>query len=133
MVYLNLQHQVFKEIHLSVNIQKGMKLEVESTFSFNVNYVEKDTKCIACLKQEIKEKTDSSKFSVSVEGIGIFACEDINSPEDKKQAHIQSYNLLFPYVQNMISSLTISAGLPPLMIKMANMKVEDISIEENKL
>lgn len=128
MVFLSLNHQLFKAIHLEVDIKENTQLELESSFSFNVNYNEDNSLCVACLHQELKCKNSPQLFSAIVECVGHFTCEGIESEEDKKQAHIQAYALLFPYVQSKIASLTKDAGGPPIMVDMAKMRVEDVKI-----
>ena len=131
MVYMNLKRLFFQEIHMKVDIKENMELEVESTFSFNVNYNEDDTSCVACLKQELNSKNIPEAFSVVVECIGQFSCEDISSDEDKKQAHVQAYTMLFPYVQSKIASLTKDAGGNPIMIEMAKTDPESVILTQN--
>lgn len=129
MVYMSLKHQVFKEVHMKIDIKEESQLEIESTFSFNVNYNEDYSSCIASLRQEVKLKNNPSKFSIVVEGLGHYSCEGILNEQDKKMAHIESYTLLFPYIQNMVAKLALCAGLPPLMIERAKLKPEDIKFD----
>ena len=132
MVYLSLQQQFFREIHMSINVGDKQQINADSTFTFNVNYNEDCSLCTAILIQELKEKSNEAIFIVMVEGIGNFKCEGIADDEDKKIAHIQAYTLLFPYIQNMISRLVVNAGLPPLMIESAKMTLENVEVENTK-
>ncbi|MBR2490791.1 MAG: protein-export chaperone SecB [Ruminiclostridium sp.] len=128
MVYLSLKQQVFKEILLSVDVKEDATLELESTFSFNVSYNEDNSLCIAKLRQEVRSNSASQLFNIVVEGIGHFVCEGINTDEDKKQAHVNAYALLFPYVQSKIADLSRDAGAQAVMIDMAKMRIEDVKI-----
>lgn len=129
MVFLNLKQQVFKELNMVMTVEKNTEMQIDSRFSFNVQYADKNEFCVATLRQELVYRDDPNKFHIIVESIGNFACEGISSENDKKQAHIQAYTLLFPYVQNMVGQLAISAGLPRLMIEMVKMKAEDVNIQ----
>lgn len=131
-MFLNLKQQVFKEIHMEVDIRENKELELESKFSFNVNYNEDNSSCIARLRQEVKSKRDAKEFSILVEGLGHFICEGIETDDDKKSAHVQAYMLLFPYVQNMVAQLARNAGLPPFMVDMANLRTEDVILGSGK-
>lgn len=126
MVYLNLKKQFFKEITLKVDIKENTELELESTFSFNVNYNEDNTSCVACLKQELHCRSVPEAFNIVVESLGQFSCEGIDSEDEKKQAHVQAYAMLFPYVQSKIASLTKDAGGDPIMIEMARINPENV-------
>lgn len=130
MVYLSLQQKSFREIQMKINIKERPQIEVETNYSFSVEYGQDNSSCIAHLRQNVRSKEDSSIFSIVVECSGNFSCEGITDDDDKKIAHIQSYILLFPYVQDMIATLTASAGLAPMMIKMDKMEPENVEVKK---
>lgn len=132
MVYLSLQHQNFTGIQLKVDLKADTEIELESAFSFNVNYNNDDSGCIAELTQKVHQKSNPDEFNIVVTCRGQFICDGIVSDDTKKEAHVMAYTLLFPYVQNMIARLVMEAGLPPLMLGMAKMDVNDIAITNNK-
>lgn len=131
MVYLTLQHQNFTNIQMKVDLKSDAEIELESNFLFNVNYNDDNSGCIAELKQTVRHKSNPDDFNIAVACKGHFACEGIASDEEKKEAHIIAYTLLFPYVQNLIAHLVMEAGLPPLMLRMAMMKAEEVHISNN--
>ncbi len=131
-MFLSLKQVVFKEIHMEVDIRENKELELENKFSFDVNYNNDNSLCIAHLRQEVASKNNTKEFNIIVDALGNFICEGIETEVDKKGAHIQSYLLLFPYVQNMIAQLANHAGLPPFMIDMAKMRIEDVILESKQ-
>ena len=128
-MFLSLKQIVFKEIHMEVDIIENKELELESKFLFNVNYNDDNSSCIARLRQEVVSKKNTKEFNITVEALGNFNCEGIETGDDKKRAHVHSYILVFPYVQNMIAQLANHAGLPPFMVDMAKMREEDVILE----
>lgn len=131
MVALSLKKQFFKEIYMERNAEENKQLNLESTFSFSVSYNDDNSFCVGTLRQEIKSKQDAKEFHIVVEGLGYFDCEGIKEDEDKKQAHVQSYTLLFPYIQNMIAELSRQAGLLPIIVNMVQMQVDDVIVKDN--
>lgn len=131
MVYLSLQHQNFTSIQMKVDLKADTEVELESSFSFNVNYNDDNTGCIAELIQKVSQKSNPDEFNIVVDCRGQFVCEGIISNEAKKEAHIAAYSLLFPYVQNMIARLVMEAGLPPLMLGMAKIDTDDVAVTNN--
>ena len=129
MVKLHLQRQTFPEVHVSVNIPDQREIQLKSDFGFRVNYAKENKSCLAILRQELNSKDPAAKCQVIVEVRGLFQVEGIVSDEDKKEAHVQAYKMLFPYVQNEISRLMTDAGLPPLMVQPVDMKVENVQME----
>lgn len=130
MVYLTLQRQRFKTIQMNVDLKENAEIEIESTFSFHINYNEDNSACTAELKQMLRHKSDPEQLSILVETNGQFECEGIVSDDTKKEAHVMAYNLLFPYVQNLIARLTVDAGLPPLMIRSSKMEPKDVVLSD---
>lgn len=131
MVYLSLQHHSFTNIHMNVELKPDTEIELEVGYSFNLNYNDDNSGCIAVLKQSVKEKNNPGEFDIVVDCKGQFVCEGIVSDETKKEAHVKAYALLFPYVQSMVAHLAVEAGLPPLMLGMAKIDVDDIKLSEN--
>lgn len=128
MVFLNLQQQSVKEIDMRVDVQRDSEFSVDNTFSFHVSYGDDNASCVSQLRQEIELQDNPSAFRIKVEFIGTYSCEGIETEDDKKEAHVQAYMLLFPYVQRMIAQLTMEAGLPPLTLAMAKLTPEDVQL-----
>ena len=116
---------------MNVDIKENSEIELESTFSFGISYNDDNTACIAELKQVLQHKNNPEKLSISVEERGHFLCEGVNSDETKREAHVMAYTQLFPYIQSLISRLTVDAGLPPLMINMEKLNPADIEVSNN--
>ena len=114
---------------MSMKIHEEIQMEIESNFNLNLRFYNDNSSCLAKLRQEVRLKNDPSAFNVMAEIVGEFSCEGITTECEQKEAHIQAYMQLFPYVQNMISQLTVNAGLPPLMIQMSKLSLDDVNIE----
>ena len=130
MINLQLQKVVYKKINSFFEINKSIELQVQSTFSLNIEYDDSNKACFATLKNETFAPEHPDIFNIDIEIIGIFKCDGITDDEDKKIAHTEIYNYLFPYVQLMISDLSIKAGLPPLMVERANQMPDEVTYTE---
>lgn len=126
MVFLKLQQQAFRKIDMLVNVGTEPDMELESSFSFSMDYNDVNTQCVARLNYDIHMKGAPEKLKAEVECLGVYSCQGIEKEEDKKQAHVQAYQLLFPYVQGMIAHLMVSAGMPALMVEMMQLNPDDI-------
>lgn len=130
MAELHLQKVIYKKINSFIEIKQAIQLQMSNTISLNVNYEKDNKKCFAFIANKTIAIDHSDEFSIDLELVGIFDCDGINSNEDKREAHVQIYNLLFPYLQSMIADLSSKAGLPPLMINSANINANEIQIDE---
>ena len=130
MVTLQLQKVVYKKINSFFDIQEKMELIISNEFSLNVNYSEDNKSCFATLINETKVPDNPNVVEISVEIVGIFSCEGIKTSEDKKDAHLQIYNFLFPYVQSLVADLFGKAGLPPLMLERTDIDISSVNVDE---
>ena len=128
MIQVDLQQQSFRQVNMVMNLQENRQMEVENTFALQVDYAEDNKACMAVLRQAVRDKEKPEEFAVELVLAGLFACEGIETDEDKKQAHVKYYEALFPYAQSMIAAMTVSAGLPAFMAPRARLDPEKIQI-----
>ena len=88
------------------------KLELNYQYSYNVGYSAHNT-CRGEFKAEIKDKKLADKFSLTVTVAGIFTTAQGVA---KEVLHLKTYDALFPYVKALVSTMTASAGIPPIYI-----------------
>lgn len=120
----NITFKAFKasEIDFVNKHENGTRIEFENKYSYNVKYSANNT-CIGEFTVEVNDKADKDKFHIKAVVLGIFTY----NPEAKKEIiHVETYKELFPYVRTMISSLTVNAGIPPVIIP--NFDIESQSI-----
>lgn len=127
---LQLQKVIYKKVDSLFDIKEDIELRVQNSFSMNVNYDYENKMCIATLNNLTNAPDSPDSFHINLEVIGIFSYQGIESDEDRKEAHIQIYNFLFPYMQSMVADLSGKAGLPPLMIEMTKIDPGDVNIDE---
>lgn len=110
------------EIEFVNKCENGTKLEFENKYSYNVKY-SNNNMCIGEFTIEVNDKTNKDKFHIKAVIQGMFSF----NPETKKEIlHVQTFKELFPYARTMISSLTVNAGIPPVIIP--NFDIESQSI-----
>ena len=114
-----------------VNFTGNTKVNLKSRYDFDVKYIDNNSECIARLKYAL-EYNDPEQFELYVECYGRFQCEGIVDDQSKKEAHVTAYKLLFPYVQNKVSQLTVDAGMSPIMLRMEKMDIEQVHIAGEK-
>lgn len=130
MVNLQLQKVIYKRVNSFFDIKEDVELQVQNTFSMNVNYADDNKMCFATLINTTNAPKNPDVFNIDLEIIGIFNYQGINSVEDKQEAHVLIYNYLFPYTQSMVADLSGKAGLPPLMIEMVKLDPAEVNINE---
>jgi preprotein translocase subunit SecB len=48
--------------------------------------------------------------------VGVFEVEDVTTEEDKQILAVSMVELVYPYLRNVVSSLTFSAFIPPIVL-----------------
>lgn len=126
MASAQLTQQRVNEFHFTNKISQPGQLKMKTSFSFNVNFVKDNSRCVAIVRQIIRD--DEDKINLAVGLSGVFECQGVASDEDKKAIHTQCYDQLFPYIQATVTSLMQTAGIPGFMLRKANMDASNIQV-----
>ncbi|MBR3779901.1 MAG: protein-export chaperone SecB [Clostridia bacterium] len=120
----NITFKTFKasEIEFVNKHENGTRIEFENKYSYNVKYSPNNT-CIGEFTVEVNDKANKDKFHIKAVVLGIFT---YNSESPKEVIHVETYKELFPYVRTMISSLTVNAGIPPVIIPNFDIESQNI-------
>ncbi len=100
------------EIEFINKHDNGQKIEFENTYSYNVKYARNNT-CVCELTAEMKDKAEPDKFRVKIVIIGFF---EFNPEVQKEIIHVETFKELFPYARAAVSTVTTSAGVPPVIL-----------------
>ena len=126
MVTVTLMNHRLREVHFVNHINQSGQIQLTSSFNFHVDYAPDHTKCVARLYQSAKMKEAEDKLFVSAEIEGVFQLEGIVDEESKRDAHVQCYNYLFPYLQAAVTQLTSASGMPGFVLRRNPMRRENI-------
>lgn len=117
MVTVTLANQRVQEVHFVNRIDKSGQIQLKSSFNFHVDYTSDNSKCIAKLYQSAQMKDDPEKLFISAEIIGVFELSGVVDDETKRDAHVQCYDQLFPFLQSTITQLATASGMPGFLMK----------------
>lgn len=130
MLHINLLNQRIREVHFVNHLEKPGQIKLGGNFNFHVQYAPDNKRCIATLYQSVSLPEDQDKFFLSAEIVGVFQLEGIVDDETKRDAHLQCYDQLFPYLQSAMTQLTNAAGMAGFMLKKHAMKRESITFAQ---
>ena len=110
------------EIEFVNKHDNGTRIEFENKYTYNVKY-SKNNLCMGEFTVEIFDKNNKDKFRIKAVMCGIFSYK----PDVKKEVlHVETFKEIFPYARTMISSLTVNAGLPPVVIPTFDIESQSI-------
>ncbi len=108
----NLINYRISDLKFVNHLNAPAKLELGYRYSYNVGYSQKNT-CRGELHAEISDKGAPDRFSMDVTLIGVFTTQP---GVEKEILHLQTYDMLFPYLKALVSTLSATAGVPPIYI-----------------
>ena len=116
-------------------LEKPGQVQLESTFSFSVNFTANNTRCVAKLYQSVKDKTDDANhnFFLSLEMVGLFSVEGPVTDEDKKDIHVSCYQQLFPYAETLAKQTCAMGGMPNFVLLRQKMNRDNVAVNKKTL
>ncbi|MCQ2441631.1 MAG: protein-export chaperone SecB [Oscillospiraceae bacterium] len=128
MAIAHLVTQKVEEVHFVNKLQQQGQIQLETSFTFNVNFAKDGKRCIARIYQSVKDNKGGEQLFASLDLVGAFACEGVETEEDKKIVHAQCYDQLFPYVQSTIQNLMQASGIPGFQLRKAIINTDHVQV-----
>ena len=119
---LELKGYKVNEVQFVNKIQGNRKLELANKYSYNVGYSKVNT-CKGEFRAEVYDKSAPDQFSITVVLEGFFT----TAPNMEKEIlHLKTYDALFPFVKSFVATLTVNAGIPPVLIPYVDISGQNI-------
>ena len=130
MTQVNLISHKLQDLQFFNKLEKPGQVQLESNFSFSVNFTADNTKCIAKLYQCVKDKSEGPNhdFFISLELSGVFAVEGPVTDEDKKDIHVSCYQQLFPYAELAARQTCAMGGMPNFQLLRQKLNRDNVAI-----
>ena len=110
------------EVRFINKIQGNRKLELTNKYSYNVGYSKVNT-CRGEFRAEVTDKNCPDQFSITVVVEGFFVT---TGDMAKEVLHVKTYDALFPFVKSVVASITVNAGIPPVLIPYVDISEQSI-------
>lgn len=118
----NLKTYFITDMSFVNKLPAGKSIKLETKYSYNVKYA-KDLTCRGELSVDICDKEAPENFRVKLVMVGIFGYK---ADADKDVLHIETYRSVFPYARAVISSITVNAGIPPIILPEVDLEGQNI-------
>ena len=124
---VELQGYKVNSISFENNVEDGAELELQNKFQYNVNYADEENRCIGMLNFRVID-SELQGFEIKVDMVAEFSYDD----DDKKaDIHTESFAQIFPFLRQIICNITVSGGMPPLMIPFIRLDRDAVSVNDN--
>ena len=103
-------------------------MEIQTKYSYNVKYTNTGT-CRGEMAVEVFDKKEPADFNIKVVFAGFF--EFTEAP--REVLHKETFNVLFPYLRSLITTITANSGIMPIILPMLDIENQSIyKIEKNE-
>ena len=122
MTKVKMQGYRVSELNFVNKLDNGAKVQFGNKFSYHVKYGTNDN-CIGELSVEMFDKDRPEQFGVKIVINGFF---QYNKSEKKENIHVLTYKELFPFARSIVASVSVNAGIPPIILPTFDIESQSI-------
>ena len=116
------------KLEIEIKVKAGTQLKLESQIKYNVNYLDDNKTCIGIMELRVAD-ADLNPFEIKIEMVAEF---NYGAEDEKPDIHTGSFDQLFPFVRQIVHTVTGYTGMPGLMIPIMKLNKETVRINEQK-
>ena len=109
-------------------VKNGTQLKLQNQVKYNVNYIESENRCIGILEFRVSD-ADMNPFEIRIEMAAQFTYQE---GDEKPDIHTDSFDQLFPFLRQIINSVTSMSGMPGLLIPIMKLDRNSVSVGKPK-
>lgn len=109
------------KLEIENRAQNGIQLKLQNQVKYNVNYLENNT-CVGLLEFRILD-ADMQPFELKMEIVAQFSFDD---GDDKADVHTESFDALFPFVRQIVNTVTGFSGISGLFIPVVKLNKDNV-------
>lgn len=116
------------KLEIENKVKPGTQLKLQNQLKYNVNYLDDNKTCIGIMELRIAD-ADLNPFEVKIEMVAEF---NYTAEDEKPDIHTGSFDHLFPFVRQIVHTVTAFTGMPGLMIPIMKLNKETVRVNEQK-
>ena len=105
-------------------VPAGTQLKLQNQLKYNVNYMDGDKRCVGIMELRIAD-ADLQPFEIKIEMVAEFTYTD---DDQKPDIHTTSFDQLFPFVRQIVNTVTSFTGMPGLMIPIMKLNKDTVRV-----
>lgn len=116
------------KLEIENKVKPGTQLKLQNQLKYNVNYLDDNKTCIGIMELRVAD-ADLNPFEIKIEMVAEF---NYGAEDEKPDIHTGSFDQLFPFVRQIVHTVTGYTGMPGLMIPIMKLNKETVRINEQK-
>lgn len=114
------------KLEIENKVKAGTQLKLQNQLKYNVNYINDNKTCIGIMELKISD-ADMNPFEIKLEMVAEF---NYGSEDEKPDIHTGSFDQLFPFVRQIVNTVTSFTGMPGLMIPIMKLNKNTVRVNE---
>lgn len=116
------------KLEIENRAKNGTQLKLQNRLKYNVNYLDDNKTCIGRMELNISD-ANMEPFNLTLE----MAAEFTYGAEDEKaDIHTGSFDQLFPFVRQIVSTAASFTGMPGLLLPIMKLNRDTVRVNEMK-
>lgn len=113
-------------LEIENKVKPGVQLKLQNQLKYNVNYMDDNKTCVAVMDLRVID-SQLNPFEIKLEAVAEFTYGD---EDQKADIHTTSFYQLFPFIRQIIHTVTAFTGIPGLMIPIMKLNKETVQVNE---
>ena len=118
----------YPKIHSVVDIPQDMQLETENGISITAKHNDEHKRMLFIIEAFSAAKDHKELFDIEMQVIGVFSYDSLQTDDEIRGAHLQAYEMVYPFVQTLFAELTSKAGIHPYFFEKITVNFEDVEV-----
>lgn len=115
------------KIELENRVKPGTQLKLQNQLNYNMNYLNDNKTCVGILNFRLTDES-ANPFEFKVEMVAEF---NYTPDEERADIHVNSFDQLFPFLRQLIHTVTSTSGMQGLMIPILHLNKNTVRVNEN--
>lgn len=115
------------KLEIENKVKPGTQLKLQNQLKYNVNYLDDNKTCIGIMELRVAD-SDMNPFEIKIEMVAEF---NYDTEDEKPDIHTGSFDQLFPFVRQIVHTVTSFTGMPGLMIPIMKLNKETVRVNNN--
>lgn len=113
-------------LEIENKVKPGVQLKLQNQLKYNVNYMDDNKTCVAVMDLRVID-SQLNPFEIKLEAVAEFTYGD---EDQKADIHTTSFDQFFPFIRQIIHTVTAFTGIPGLMIPIMKLNKDTVQVNE---
>lgn len=113
-------------LEIENKVNSGTQLNLQNQLKYNVNYMDDNKTCVGIMELRVMD-TNLNPFEIKLEAVAEFT---YGENDEKADIHTTSFDQLFPFIRQIIHTVTAFTGIPGLMIPIMKLNKSTVKVND---